>query len=220
MYSWDYVEKLYNSLQRNLTPTVIMHVYTESDRCVPDSMVKHRLTHWDGISGPKKAWWYKVQLFDPSNFAGQLLYFDLDTVIVNNIDWIWKLDTNKFWAAKDFKYLFNEKRVTINSSVMWFNVERFKYVYNQYSTSINKQYHGDQDYIHATIPSTDRMYIDHTKVRSWRWEIVNGGYDFNTRKHRNPDIGAKIIPGTDIIVFHGSPKPHEVSDTQIRAHWK
>lgn len=219
-YSWDYVEKLHNSLQRNLTPTVILHVYTEASRVVPSHMVKHSLIDWPGIAGPKKAWWYKIQLFNTKNYSGQLLYFDLDTVIINNIDWVWQLDTNYFWAAKDFRYLFDQKRVTINSSVMWFDVKQFEYVYNRFELNTSKHYHGDQDYIHAIIPAANRRYMDTEKISSWRWEVFDGGFDFKTRKPLKPDTGATIAPTTDIIVFHGKPKPHEVADMNILTHWK
>jgi hypothetical protein len=50
-------------------------------------MVKHILDDW-GISGPKRSWWYKMQLFNPAHFAGNLLYFDLDVVIANQLNWI------------------------------------------------------------------------------------------------------------------------------------
>ena len=86
-YDWTYVDRLYNMLNKHISRGVRLHVYTEADRPVPTPYIKHTLTDW-GISGPKRAWWYKMQLFNPDHFRGQLLYFDLDTVIVNNIDWI------------------------------------------------------------------------------------------------------------------------------------
>jgi len=60
LYDWSYVDKLYNSLQRNLTPKVRMHVYTESSRYVPDTYIRHNLEEWDGVRGPKRSWWYKI----------------------------------------------------------------------------------------------------------------------------------------------------------------
>ena len=86
-YDWPYVERLYNMLCRNLSAEVRLHVYTEHDRSVPPHMVKHILDDW-GISGPKRSWWYKMQLFNPAHFAGNLLYFDLDVVIANQLNWI------------------------------------------------------------------------------------------------------------------------------------
>ena len=96
-YDWQYVERLYNMLCRNFTPKVRMHVYTEHDRSVPPHMVKHILEDW-GIAGPKRSWWYKMQLFNPALFSGNLLYLDLDVVIANNLDWIRDLSLDYFWT--------------------------------------------------------------------------------------------------------------------------
>ena len=49
----------------------------------------------------------KIQLFNTAHWERsntKMLYFDLDTVIVGNIDWLWQGDSNKFWAPRDFKY--------------------------------------------------------------------------------------------------------------------
>ena len=137
LYDFAYVDKLYKALCRNLTPEVKLHVYTESNRNVPAPYIKHSLEEWPGIRGPKSSWWYKVQLFNPEQHRGNLLYFDLDTIIVNNIDWIWQLPQNYFWAVRDFKYLFKSRRATINSSVMWFNLQKYNYVYQLTNASIN-----------------------------------------------------------------------------------
>ena len=103
-YDWQYVERLYNMLCRNLSTEVRMHVYTEHDRSVPPHMAKHTLEDW-GISGPKRSWWYKMQLFNPAHFAGNMLYLDLDVVIANNLDWIPAHSTDYLWTIRDFRYL-------------------------------------------------------------------------------------------------------------------
>jgi len=58
-------------------------------------MIKHVLTEWPGVAGPKRSWWYKMQLFNNEHHQGDLLYFDLDTVIVRDISWIARLPTEK-----------------------------------------------------------------------------------------------------------------------------
>lgn len=222
-YQWQYVERLYNSLQRNLSPRVTMHVYTEPHRIVPGHMIHHRLDEWSGIRGPKRSWWYKIQLFNSEHHQGPLLYLDLDTVVVNNIDWIWQLPTNRFWAVKDFKYLFNHRRVTMNSSVMWFDPSKWNHVYRDFDPEwISKhrsRWHGDQDYIHEKIDSAYINYFDTDRVRSWRWELLDGGFDFKTRRHKKPGSGTVVDPGTSILVFHGDPKPHEICDQTVLSHW-
>ena len=74
LYSWDYVEKLHRGLQRNLSIPVRMHVYTEADREVPDTMIKHALEEWPDVRGPKRSWWYKIQLFDSRKTSRRYLH--------------------------------------------------------------------------------------------------------------------------------------------------
>jgi lipopolysaccharide biosynthesis glycosyltransferase len=128
-YSWEYVERLYNMLTRNLSRPINFHVYTEPERTVPDHMIKHELTEWPGVAGPKKSWWYKMQLFNSQLFSGQLLYLDLDVVITGNLDWIIRLPTRNFHAIHDFRRLWKPTSRTINSSVMYFNTNTYRYVW-------------------------------------------------------------------------------------------
>jgi len=222
-YDFSYVDKLYRALCRNLTPEVILHVFTESNRSVPVPYIKHSLQEWPGIRGPKSSWWYKIQLFNPEHYSGQLLYFDLDTVIVGNLDWIWALPQDRFWAVKDFKYLFRSRRVTLNSSVMWFNTNKCKYVYDNFDSGpVRKQtvrYHGDQDYIHTQIPSDQLSFFDIAKVKSYKWQIKEGGYNFSTRKHISPGAKTVIDSDTTVIIFHGNPNPCEENHPVIRDNW-
>lgn len=224
LYDFSYVDKLYRGLCRNLSPQVKLHVYTESNRYVPEPYIKHSLEEWPGIRGPKSSWWYKIQLFNPAHHQGNLLYFDLDTLIVNDIDWIWQQNTKNFWAAKDFKYLFRAKRSTINSSVMWFDTQKWSHVYNDFDfKSVAKRrsvWHGDQDYIHQAIPDKQIHYLDTSRIRSWKWELLDGGYDFKIRRHRTPKSGTVIDDVTSVLIFHGNPKPHEIDDTVIMDHWR
>jgi hypothetical protein len=186
-------------------------------------MIKHELTPWP-ITSAKKSWWYKMQLFNPAHHAGPLLYFDLDTVIVGNIDWIWQQPATYFWAIRDFKYLWRPNHTGVNSSVMWWNTEHYKNVWDifvqQDLDTIMQKYPGDQDYISAVIPENQRRFFDTTKVLSWRWQCLDGGYDFRKRRHQAPGTGARITDNTSIMVFHGNPKPGQITDQIVETHWK
>lgn len=222
LYDWTYVERLYNGLKRNLTPEVRLHVYTERSRVVPPHMIHHPLDEWIGIRGPKKSWWYKIQLFNPRQHLGPLMYFDLDTVITGNIDWIWQLPVDKFWSVRDFKYLFRPSRYSVNSSVMWFDTRLYPQVYEKFDPGIARsraRYHGDQDYIHEMIPDTSRYYFDKQQVKSWRWEIKDGGYDFKRKCYKKPESGTILPNQTSVLIFHGDPKPHEISDPNVLQYW-
>jgi len=222
-YGWDYVDRLYSMLSRHITPGIRLHVYTEEHRTVPTPYIKHSLLNW-GITGPKKSWWYKMQLFNAEYHCGSLLYFDLDTVIVDNIDWIWKLPLTYFWAVRDFKYLWKPTNYGINSSVMWWNTDSFDYVWRNFKadnlTNIMRKYPGDQDYISETILKADRRFFEEQRVKSWRWQCLDGGYNFTQKRHLLPNAGTNISYPTSVMVFHGKPKPSDVADPVIVQHWQ
>lgn len=223
-YSWTYVERLYNMLKRHISLDIRLHVYTEASRPVPAPMIKHELVDW-GINHPRRGWWYKMQLFNPEHHAGPLLYFDLDTVIVQNIDWIWQQhSTAYFWAVRDFKYLWRPNHNGLNSSIMWWNTANHKNIWNSFAeqdlTDVMKKYPGDQDYISDMIPQNQRKFFDQRRIQSWRWQCLDGGYDFRRRRHLTPGAGTCITQDTSVMIFHGMPKPAQITDQAIVTHWK
>lgn len=222
-YDWQYVEKLYNMLSRAIPRGIRFHVYTEAHRPVPDHMIKHVLDDW-GVEGPKKSWWYKMQLFNPQHHLGNLLYLDLDVVVVRDLSWIPKLSTDYFWAIRDFRYLQNRHANTINSSVMWFNVERFAWIWPKFVAGsvleTMRQFPGDQDYLNHVLNVNERRFFEDRMFESYRWQCKDGGYDFKKRVHRRPNSGLAVSPDTSVVVFHGRPKPHEVADPIVQEHWR
>lgn len=223
LYSWNYVDNLYRMILRNTNHPVRFHVFTEPDRSVPDDMIKHDLKIWPGVTGRKKAWWYKMQLFNPKSGLGQLLYFDLDVVLTGNIDWILSLRRDYFWALKDFKYLWKPAWQGINSSVMWWDVQEFAHVWQNFNSrqlsAVMRQYAGDQDFLSDAIDPDRRRFMDPDLVKSWRWQILDGGMDMRTRSYRRPGAGGVMLPGISMMIFHGSPKPHEIQDPLVMQHW-
>lgn len=222
-YSWQYVEHLYNMLQRVFDTGIRFHVYTESDRPVPAHMIKHVLEPWTGDNTPKKAWWYKMQLFNAKHFAGNLLYLDLDVVIARELNFVRDCDPKTFWGIRDFKYLQSQQFHTINSSMMWWNVQQFDWVWHKFcdqgATAVARQFAGDQDYITHVIPLKQRQFFDDCYFESYRWQCLDGGYDFPRRVYHRPGSGVSIAADTALVVFHGRPNPHEVSDPEIVALW-
>lgn len=222
-YTWTYVERLYNMLSRHISSGIRLHVYTEADRPVPAPMIKHVLTNW-GIGGPKRSWWYKMQLFDSAHYAGPLLYFDLDTVIVNNIDWISQLPLRYFWTVQDFKYLWRPAHQGANSSIMWWDTRTFDSIWRNFSrqdlNALIKKYTGDQDYITEAIDNKQIRFFSTDRIKSWRWQCLDGGYNFKQRIYQNPGSGTVLSNDTNVLIFHGKPKPAELLDPVIVQHWR
>jgi len=221
-YPWIYVERLYNMLNRHLSCGIRLHVYTELERPVPAPMIKHVLPAW-GIHGPKRSWWYKINLFDTGQHAGPLLYFDLDTVIVANIDWICDLPLNYFWAVQDFKYLWRPNHLTINSSIMWWNTCQFDSVWTAFKqdnlSHIIKKYRGDQDYLNQVIDAKDVRFLDPARIKSWRWQCQDNGNSFRQPVFKSTNTTTLLEKDTDVLVFHGQPKPLDIQDPVLDLHW-
>lgn len=222
-YEWIYVEKLYAMLSRNISQDIRMHVWTEPHRSVPEPFIKHDLVDWPGVGGPRKSWWYKMQMFDPNNHHGRLLYFDLDVIILQNIDWMLDLDLRYFWSIRDFRHYWRGAWDGINSSCMIWHIDMFAHVWQDFSAQniqgIIRRFPGDQDYLNTIIDNKLRRYLDPKQVKSWRWEIKDGGMDFKKRVYRRPDAGSIIPPETSVMIFHGQPKPHEITDPTIQQLW-
>lgn len=222
-YEWRYVDKLYSMLGRHFSRPLRLHVWTEQHRSVPEPYIKHALTDWPGISGPRKSWWYKMQMFDPRHFQGRLLYFDLDVVILQNLDWMLDLDTRYFWAIRDFRHHFRGAWWSINSSCMVWDTVAFQHIWQDFSTNdiavTARRFPGDQDFLSDRLDASERRYFPQDRFRSWRWEVKDGGMDFKKRLYKRPDAGSVIPPDTHVMVFHGHPKPHEITDAVILQNW-
>jgi hypothetical protein len=225
VYTWDYVERLYNMVSRNLSHDIRFHVYTEEFRDVPSKMIKHNLIEWPNIFGPKKGWWYKMQIFNPENHSGPMLYFDLDTVVINSLDWIPKLSTRYFWAPRDFRSIWRVTDNGLNSSVMWWDNSRFAWIWEEFQkrdiNHLSRIHHGDQDYLTSLISDRDLRFFPPMTTASWRWQCLDGGMDVRTRQYRNPNSGTSVDHRTSVLIFHGQPKPHEkMDDPLIKNFWQ
>lgn len=220
-YSWDYVDILHDSIQRNTSSPIRFHVWTERERVVPGKYIKHALIP-QGNEGPKRAWWYKTQLFNTDLYAGPIIYMDLDVVITGNLDWMRKLSMQSFWAVRDFKCLWKSHRRAINSSVMAFDTRNYEHVWKKYKDNqerITHKYHGDQNYIDEEIVETKR-HLPEEKIVSYRWQVLHGGMDFKTRAYpRKDEIDIELSPDASIVVFHGDPKPHEINN-KLSEYWQ
>lgn len=225
LYPWIYVEHLHRMIQRNTSRPVRFHVFTEPERPVSGDMIRHDLVTWPNIQGNRSGWWYKIQMFDPRHqLKTRLLYFDLDVLITSNLDWIWQLDHTKFWAIRDFKYLWNPDWNGLNSSVMLWNTERFWEIWQDFRQRdrdiLIRQYRGDQDYLNDVIDRKDLEFLNPEWIKSWRWQCKDGGLDWPTRTYKRPGTGTSLESNTKIIVFHGRPKPHEIHDNVVHSTWQ
>jgi hypothetical protein len=223
MYGFEYVENLYNMLVKHLPVDFRFHVFTESHRTIPPNMIKHPLEPWHGVAGKRSAWWYKMQMFAPKAGLNQTLYLDLDVVIANDLSWITKLDTRFFWSIRDFKYLWRPNHRGINSSMMYWHQSEYSNIWKVFEQqgvdSVRRQWHGDQDFLSSVIDKSRLKFIEPHRAQSWRWQVWEGGIDIKTRHPNRPGSGVHILPETSLVIFHGTPKPHQLDIDWVVQHW-
>ena len=152
-YKTEYVNILYNMTQRHLTIPHNFIIYTEHTKMPKlvkgDNVIVRKLPFHD-----YEHWWNKLTLFSPeANLEGDCLYFDLDVVILENIDCF-------FTHAKDKKVVlmrdFNPTTQGFNSSVMRFNNEvMIPDVWSPYLKE--KKRLGAQAFLEASAKQKTRM---------------------------------------------------------------
>jgi hypothetical protein len=106
---------------------------------------------------------------------------------------------------------------------MWWDTRRFDSVWTTFQqenlSTVMKKYRGDQYYLNHAL-AKDLRFLDPTQILSWRWQCLGNGYNFKRRNYQSADAVTHIPAGTSVLVFHGQPKPAELTDTVIARHWQ
>ena len=178
----EYPTRLYAAVQRHLS---LEHRFV----CFTDDPVSG--VPCEPLPAPLAGWWSKLGLFKPGVFSEneRVLYFDLDTIIVNSLDDIAGYD-GQFAILRDF---YHEDRQ--QSSVMaWVPGEATYLIWNwwwQKGCPVTPQ--GDQAWIEKMMPGAEK------------WQDLFPGQMVSFKVHCK--LG--VPDGASVVNFHGYPRPHE-----------
>ena len=213
-----HVRQIYENLHRYCTDFRLT-VFADQDIPLP-GVRTIPLPDWN-LHGPRQLWWYKINIFGPHTWTGPVLYMDLDTVIIGNIDKFWDYETDKFCICQDFNRQFIKNYPISNSSIMRFNANKYQDIYNKFVENPQKhirQYRGDQDYITAYFKERDdSAWWPKEWAMSYKWEIQHGGCRVGGLDVKYPDDYYQpdhkhIVPDEcSIVVFHGKPDPYDTT---------
>lgn len=148
-------------------------------------------------------WWGKIELFrDDVTKNSHCLFMDLDTVCVDNIDYLCKL-SGGFYGLRDFYNI-----QTFQTGVMKWDTGQNSHIYNKFtSTDITKY-----------ISKGDHEWIgEHATGKKFLQDEFPG--EFCSYKKHLPHIHKKFV-SPSVICFHGDPRPHTVKDKFITDVWK
>lgn len=216
-YGAEYVMRLHAMVERNTTKNFNMYCLTDNPDAYQAPIKPIKIP--DRLEG----WWNKMLLFKPGILpTGEYLYFDLDLVIVDNIDCFFEFE--KFGITRDFVRPDNGlmEGKEYNSSIMRFTQDEQLwnfFVANQNIWKKNQErvpFFGDQNVISAYLNQQD---FNNPFPDAWIWSFKCGSVRGQQRQNSEQFLGEEMPLGGKICVFHGSPNPSEVSIVWVSEHW-
>ena len=210
-YPAEYVNRLYNMVNRNLSAPFCFICFTDDTAGLLPG-IETREFYDTRLTG----WWLKLELFrrDLNGIQGTVLFLDLDVVIVDNIDCLFDYAPGQFCIIQDQRI-----KDAYNSSVFRFEAGEFPHVWEsvcQDKSNIMTTYPGDQDWISKTVK--DATLWPSSWIISFKKQC-NAGADrtfgivgkFLRRSGLFLPKGKSLLPKQALIVyFHGKPDPEDV----------
>jgi|TARA_R110001592_G_scaffold352436_1_gene650269 hypothetical protein len=213
-YKPEYVQKLYNMVERHLTLPYKFICFTDQDQLLK-RQVKGDIEYRRFKDHTLHGYWNKLQLFnEEENLEGVNFYTDLDVVIKQNInDMVTYGDDETIGVIRDF----GQPQQWFNSSVLKFNNKITGFIWQDFIKDKRKwlKLQGDQNVITKLVKEHKKTKIfQDTWTQSYKWLDRS-----QTRFHRSTWTFEEY-PKAKIVVFHGSPNPHESTMDWVKNHWK
>jgi hypothetical protein len=210
-FGLEYVFRLKNMVERN---TSVPFEFA----CITDRVMKeneHGIT-WINLPEDVKRWQRNLPKFymhkPREEWKGkQIMFFDLDTVLVNNIDEFMNY-RGRFATLNPFNPKNND--VSTPGGVMSFQQEYSKYLWEAISESPNLWAAQSQSGKERIV-----MSMLEPKVKWDRWQYLFPGKLVSFKKHvqKSPTYPS----GASIIAFHGHPRPHQILNNKIvKKYWR
>lgn len=142
-------------------------------------------------------WWSKMELFRPDIDHPDMLYFDLDTMIVGDIEPL--LEEDRFLMLRDWL-----RPHGLNSSVMSLPVRQRKLTWSHWE-------HRAADFIAKYSSPAGDTWGDQAVLETlWlyealRWQDAHPGMLCSYKAH---NVGRDGVPtASSVVCFHGRPRP-------------
>lgn len=204
-YDYRYVNAVAENVRNHSNSKLVISCLTNDSTGIDPSLVDEIIPLQHNYPG----WWSKVELFRPNIFScKQVLYMDLDTVVVDNIDDILHFRSD-FAGIRDMFH-----KTFLQTGVMSWNPELNTHLYTNFvpraQAVMNNYPQGDASWIRENSLKYDYLCDKFPrKIVSYKAHCL--------QKDRNV---CKIPQNASIVCFHGKPRPHTVLDKAITQHWK
>ena len=229
----EYVNKLYNAVQRNLS---LKHRFI----CLTDDAegIVAGVETFDIPRADLKICWNKLALFDRGihNIEGQILFLDLDVVIVKPIDDLFlfqpesKFVSIKEWVSVDYAL---PDMTPFNASAMRFDVGAFPFIVEEFYKERDVTLIEEIFFDEAASKLGQSEKITYNDLEGFPPRVFNGDQEWEYYMLYKNNVKVDYYPegwlasyryGFDskarVIVFHGEPKPEQVSDEIVMRNWR
>lgn len=197
-YDYKYVNALYNGIINNTT-TIDFNFYCFTD--APENINEN--IKIIPLKNNYPTWWSKMEIFAPNIIDEKnVYYFDLDTIIVDNIDNILE-KRHSFSLLRDF-FSISEAASGVMAWKQDMAVHRIYDIFSSNSKKYISTYHGDQDFLKKIIKNFSFLQDFHPK------EIVSIKKDCELKNNI-----LEYPQSSKIICFHGKPRVHQYPDKKF-----
>jgi ubiquinone/menaquinone biosynthesis C-methylase UbiE len=199
-YDLDYVKRLRNMVNRHTSKNYDFYCFTDT---IIDSSICKSIR----LINNYNRWWSKIELFRKGLIeAKRLVYFDLDTVILDNIENIIESNSN-FVALKPWNPKNRSNGLCASGMMSWINNGMFNFIYKQFrAVDIVKYSRGDQEYISHMLNKKNVHPI-------FFQDEKEGIYSYKRNCRR-------FLPGNaKIVCFHGRPRPRDTNVKWVIDNW-
>jgi GT2 family glycosyltransferase len=211
IYDETYVNRLAKAVKRHMTLNYKFVCLTDADASKLNlELVDEVIPLEYDLPG----WWSKMELFRPELFNGcQVLYFDLDTLIVNNIDDFGGYG-GSFMGLRDFNTM-----TDFGSGVMGWEADSFHKIFYKSMRGLISQriklgnYRGGDQELIEQMAGGDRQWVQDlfpNKIAAFRYECFDESQWIVTLPEK-----------ASVICFHGHPKMADLHNNEIiKEHWR
>lgn len=207
-FSAEYVNKLFRGIKRNTTKEFIFTCFTDNSKGLIQGISSKAIPCFTGD------WFSKISLYNKELYdsTNQIFFFDLDTVIVGNLDEILSY-SGKFIILRDFY-----KKVSFGSGLMSWQPEAVHYMWTTYKKG-SKYKRGDQAWPELAYPDANIWQLKYPeKIISYKVHIRDNNNIPVRQKSRRTNLPGSLKTAS-IVCFHGNPLPHEVKEHWLKEHW-
>lgn len=198
-YSVRDINMLAKNVKKHFTQPYEFVAITDSQKNIDTGVVDRVIP----VKYKYPSWWCKIELFRPDVFEhdDRIIYFDLDTAIVDNIDFMAN-QNESFVGLRDFYNMFN-----FASGVMsWVGAAGYHLhdmFEREHKTAIAKLREGDQKFISQNLDGYTF------------WQDLFPSKIISFKKDMKEQHIQEIPEEASVICFHGKPKLFDCNNRNI-----